>query len=90
MNCLRIFQLYGAVLSVKISFTNLLEIIENNSIYVRCILAKNLFDWDLSCMPTQSQTVNFRVLDGLAQFWLGGKAHCAFDGQGSRWRHFLR
>ena len=50
MNCLRISQLYGAVLSVKISFTNLLEIIENNSIYVRCILAKNLFGICLLCL----------------------------------------
>ncbi len=83
MICLRIFQLYGAVLSVKISFTNFLEIMANNSIYVGCILAKNIFDWDLSCMPAQPQTVNCRVLDGLAQFWLGGKAHCTFDGQGS-------
>ncbi len=83
MICPRIFQLYGAVLSVKISFTNFLEIMVNNSIYVGCILAKNIFDWDLSCMPAQSQTVNCRVLDGLAQFWLGGKAHCTFDGQGS-------
>ncbi len=83
MICLRIFQLYGAVLSDKISFTNFLELTENHSIYERCSLAKNMFDLGLSCMPAQSQTVNCRVLDGLAQFWLGGKAHCTFDGQGS-------
>ena len=53
---LRIFLLYGAVLSDKISFTNLLEIIENHSIYERCSLAKNMFDLGLSVMPTQSQT----------------------------------
>ena len=47
MICLRIFQLYGTVLSVKISFTNLLGLTENNSIYERCFLAKNVFDLGL-------------------------------------------
>ena len=53
---LRIYQLYGAVLSDKISFTNFLELTENHSIYERCSLAKNMFDLGLSVMPTQSQT----------------------------------
>ena len=53
---LRIFLLYGAVLSDKISFTNFLELTENYSIYERCSLAKNMFDLGLSVMPTQSQT----------------------------------
>ena len=56
MICLRIFQLYGAVLSDKIRSINLLDLTENNSIYERCFLAKNMFDLGLSVMPTQSQT----------------------------------
>ena len=56
MICLRIFQLYGAVLSDKISFTNFFDLTENHSIYERCSLAKNMFDLGLSVMPTQSQT----------------------------------
>jgi len=41
---------------LKIRFINLLDLTENNSIYERRFLAKNMFDLGLSVMPTQSQT----------------------------------
>ncbi len=43
---------------LEIRFINLLDLTENNSIYERRFLAKNMFDLGLSVMPTQSQTVH--------------------------------